>query len=61
MHRKTFSDTEKVEYVLASTKEGVVISDFCKRHGLSRSAYYTWKKDLLHWLSNGVKGKKELY
>lgn len=59
MRRKTFSDAEKVEYILASTKEGVVISDFCKRHGFSRSAYYTWKKALLDWLSDGIKYKKE--
>ncbi len=61
MHRKTFSDAEKVEYVLASIKEGVVVSDFCKRHGFSRSAYYKWKRSLFHWLSSGVSHKKELY
>ncbi len=58
MQRKTFSDTEKIEYVLASIKEGVVITDFCNRHGFSRSAYYTWKKALLQKLTNGITGKK---
>ncbi len=54
MPKKNFSDTEKVELVLASMKDGVVVKDYCAQHRISRSSYYIWKKDLLNHLSKGI-------
>ena len=54
MPKKNFSNTEKVELVLASMKEGIVVKSFCAQHKISRSSYYTWKKDLLNHLSQGI-------
>jgi transposase-like protein len=58
MLKKSFSDFEKVEFVLAGIKEGVVIKDYCNRHGISRSSFYSWKKAVLQQLSKEVSRKK---
>jgi len=56
--RRSLSDTEKAELVLAGIKEGVVIKDFCTRHGISRSAFYSWKQKVLSQLSREMSQKR---
>ena len=58
MSKRRFSDLEKVEFVLVGIKEGVVIKDFCNRHRISRSSFYSWKKAVLQQLSKEMSRKK---
>jgi transposase-like protein len=58
MPKKLFSEFEKVGFVLASAQEGVVITDFCTRHRISRSSLYAWRKDVFKQLSRGLSPKK---
>lgn len=54
MRKRSFPGTVKVELVLASLQEGIVISKFCAKHGIARSSYYSWKKAVLEQLSEGL-------
>ncbi len=56
--RKRLSDAEKVELVLSGIKEGVIIKDFCTKHGISRSAFYSWKQKVLNQLSRDMSPKR---
>ncbi len=60
MPKRSFSEKEKVELVLASMKDGVVVTDFCTQHKISRSTFYSWKKALINYLAKGVTRGKPL-
>ena len=51
MRKRSLSRIEKVELVLASIQEGVVITRFCAQHRVARSSLYGWKKAVLKQLS----------
>jgi len=48
---KKFSDSERIRLALASLNEGVVVTKYCADHGISRSALYRSRKELLSCLS----------
>lgn len=54
---RKLSDTEKVWLVLASMKDGVVITDFCAKHKIPRSSFYSWQRNLIDDLALSLKGK----
>lgn len=54
---RKFSDAEKVKLVLASMKDGVIITDFCSKHDIPRSSFYSWQRDLIGDLVLSLKGK----
>lgn len=54
MSRRKLSDDEKLKLVLASFGQDVVITDFCSKHGISRSALYAWQKAVLVYLARGL-------
>ncbi len=59
MSKSTFSDLEKVQLVLASMADGVVIKDLCAKRKVPRSTFYTWRKRFMASLSScfSVKAK----
>jgi transposase-like protein len=58
MPKRPYSDLEKVTLVLGSMQEGVVITDYCNYHRISRSAFYTWRKAILKQLATGLSQKQ---
>jgi transposase-like protein len=60
MRKRSLSGTEKVELVLASIQEGVVITKFCAEHKIARSSFYSWKNAVLKQLSEGL-SRREPY
>lgn len=42
--KSKFSEEEKRNYYIAWEKSGLRPTDFCKAHGISRSALYQWTK-----------------
>ena len=49
-----YKPEEKLQIVLEGLKEDITITDLCKKYGISRDSYYTWKKELKegatkHW------------
>ncbi|WP_185182481.1 hypothetical protein [Mycoavidus sp. B2-EB] len=46
MAKKTLSAKIWSEHLLSARKEGLSLSDYAKREGLSRKALYYWKKKL---------------
>lgn len=59
MHRRAFSSSEKVQIVLASMGEGVIIKDLCAKYKVPRSTLYTWRKRFMTFASScfSVKAK----
>ncbi len=58
MLRRSVSDAEKVELVLASIQEKVVITQFCAQHGIARSSFYAWKKAVLQQLGKSLSRRR---
>ena len=52
MSKSTFSDLEKVQLVLASMADGVVIKDLCAKRKVPRSTLYTWRKRFMTFVSS---------
>ena len=42
MKRKQFSD-EQIIGILKEAEAGAVVTELCRRHGLSSATYYAWK------------------
>ncbi|MBP2274726.1 putative transposase [Sphingomonas sp. PL20] len=42
MKRKQFSE-EQIIGTLKEAKAGAVVTDLCRRHGMSSATYYAWK------------------
>jgi putative transposase len=42
MKRKQFSE-EQIIGILEKAEAGAVVTELCRRHGLSIAAYYAWK------------------
>jgi putative transposase len=42
MKRKEFSE-EQIIGILKEADAGAVVTDLCRRHGMSTATYYTWK------------------
>lgn len=59
MSKSTFSDLEKVQLVLASMADGVVIKDLCAKRKVARSTLYSWRKRFMASVSScfSVKAK----
>lgn len=58
MTKRTYTDLEKVQLVLASIRDDVVVTEFCEKHGIARSSFYAWRKALLTDLSLSVSSSK---
>ncbi len=58
MPKRTFTDSEKVLFVLASIGDEVVVTEFCAKHGIARSSFYSWRKALLASLALNVSPRK---
>ena len=58
MKRRHLTDVQKVLMVLAGTGEGVKIADLCRKHGIARSSFYSWRKNVLANLTSGLASKK---
>ena len=46
MPRKILSSINKLKLVPASLEANVIVTRFCKQHGISRSSLYRWRKVL---------------
>ena len=46
MPRKVLPPLDKLKLVLASLEANVIVTRFCKQHGISRSSLYRWRKVL---------------
>ena len=57
MPNRKIKDIAKVEIVLASFSENSSVNELCKNNGISRSAFYAWRKALLTHLSESVASK----
>lgn len=44
MHRKYYSDSEKMKHTIASYNRDVVVTLYCKYEGVSRSSIYRWRR-----------------
>ena len=42
MKRKQFSE-EQIILILKEAEAGAVVTELCRRHGLSSATYYAWK------------------
>lgn len=51
MIKKKLSPSEKVKLAMAALPETVNKKEFCTKHGISRSALYSWQKRVLTRLS----------
>ncbi len=49
---KKFSEPERLKLALASFNEGIVVTKYCAKHGVSRSALYRFRKELLGRLAD---------
>lgn len=49
--RLSLSAAEKLQLVLSSFQSDLVITEFCKEHGVPRSTFYRWRKLVLDGLS----------
>jgi transposase-like protein len=56
--KRNFTDLEKVQLVLASIPDDVVVTEFCEKHGIARSSFYAWRKALLANLSTSISSSK---
>ena len=45
MKRKPFSE-EQIIGILKEAEAGAVVTDLCRRHGMSSATYYAWKAKL---------------
>jgi transposase-like protein len=51
MIKKKLSSKEKAKLAIAALSEGTNKKKFCAKHGISRSALYSWQKKVLTRLS----------
>jgi transposase-like protein len=59
MSRKTVSNFKKVRLILSSLQENVIVTKFCKEHGIPRSTFYRWRKLVLAGLAAFISGDKK--
>jgi transposase-like protein len=59
MSRKTVSNFKKVKLILSSLQENVIVTKFCKEHGIPRSSFYRWRKLMLAGLAAFISGDKK--
>lgn len=52
-----FSNKRKTEIVLGSFQDGVVITQLCRKHGISRSTFYRHKKLVLEAITSSMQKK----
>jgi transposase-like protein len=54
MLKRKISAKDKVKLAIASFAEGINKTEFCAKHGISRSALYAWQKAILARLADGL-------
>ncbi len=52
---KTWSAEEKLQIVLESLQPRANVSEICRRHGISSTAFYEWKQKALAGMKVGLK------
>lgn len=57
MLKRNFSESEKLKLALGSFNEGIVVTKYCAKHGISRSVLYRSRKELLNLLSELLQKK----
>lgn len=57
MARRRWTKEEKLQIVLSGLKDGVSVADLCRRHGISQTLYYQWKKKFLEAGALALEGK----
>ena len=61
MVKKSFTNLEKVQLVLAGIRDDVVVTEFCEKHRIARSSFYAWRKALLTDLSLSIPSSKRYH
>ena len=55
---KTWTTEEKLQIVLEGMVPRANISEICRRHGISSTAYYEWKAKALSGMKSGLQNKE---
>jgi putative transposase len=56
--RKTWTTDEKFQIVLEGLQPRANVSEICRRHGISSTAYYEWRERALASMKNGLRSKE---
>jgi transposase len=54
--RRQFSAEEKIRIVLEGFRKEILVSDLCRREGISSALYYSWLKDFMEAGKARLKG-----
>ncbi len=55
---KTWSAEEKLQIVLESLHPRANVSEICRQHGISSTAFYEWKQKALAGMKVGLKNRE---
>jgi putative transposase len=56
--RKTWTSAEKFQIVLEGLHPRANVSEICRRHGISSTAYYEWRERALASMKSGLQSKE---
>ncbi len=56
--RKVWSTEEKLQVVLEGLQPRANVSEICRRHGISSTAFYEWKQKALTGMKVGLKNRE---
>ncbi len=56
--RKTWTTEEKFQIVLEGLQPRANVSEICRRHGISSTAYYEWRERALASMKTGLRSKE---
>ncbi|MGI0054117.1 MAG: transposase [Thermoplasmata archaeon] len=56
--RKTWTADEKFQIVLEGLQPRANVSEICRRHGISSTAYYEWRERALASMKGGLRSKE---
>src|SRR5512136_769924 len=54
--RRQFSAEDKIRIVLEGFRKEILVSDLCRREGISSALYYSWLKDFMEAGKSRLKG-----
>ena len=57
--RRQWSAEEKLQIVLEGLKPHANVEEVCRRHGMHRSQYYTWRERALAGTKTGLESKPD--
>lgn len=55
---KTWSTEEKLQIILESLHPRANVSEICRRHGISSTAFYEWKQKALSGMKVGLQNRE---